>query len=80
MSYPELIEDLRRYLIDTLYSEPPDVRRTLQWVMNGEWFQDCRSLDWKPPIPLGVPVTLLGLPIVIREDGGCPHLEPMAAL
>lgn len=55
-----------------------------RWVMSLEWFRECQQLDavppgrlWYPPgTPVG-PVTLLGLPVEIRKDGGVPHLESL---
>lgn len=55
-----------------------------RWVMSLEWFRECQQLDaappgrlWFPPLPADGPVTLLGLPVEIREDGGVPHLESL---
>lgn len=77
-----LFPALYAYLLDELHNAPRDLRLYGQWVMNTEWLNECRKIDDRPSrfalhlLPTGVPETLLGLPIDIRDDGGMPHLEP----
>ena len=67
----QLSLDLYRNLVDQLYAVPPSRRARSCWVMNQEWYDECRKIgDWPEP---GV-TTLLGLPFVVTADGGFPHL------
>ncbi len=65
-------EDLHRYLIDTYYSQPAVTRRVSHWVMNTEWYDECRKLGEAGSF-------LIGLPIEVRDDAGAPVLttEPV---
>ena len=56
---------------------PDGETRICQWVMNREWHHEVRNLAVRLG---GLPVIgrseyLMGLPIIVREDGGVPHLE-----
>ncbi len=71
-------ECLRHYLINTYYNEPAEARRISHWVMNAEWYDECRKLGpsgW----PVLEPITLVGLPVEVRDDAGAPVLttEPV---
>ena len=71
----ELTRDLYAYLVDEFYSVPRPRRQRSCWVMNHEWLNECRKIDyWTPNAPLAKPVTMLGLPIHVTDDGGFPHL------
>ena len=76
--------ELFHYLLDALYCVPAPERRQSSWVMTAEWFDDVRKINgpdhkplWEPSFMVTGPELLLGLPIVIREDGGAPHLEQL---
>jgi HK97 family phage major capsid protein len=75
-----LAGDLRQHIYQAHADGP---RRKSRWVMNLEWFKELRRLDdsqgrvlYHPGVtePFS-PENLLGIPIVVREDGGAPHLE-----
>jgi hypothetical protein len=75
----ELTGDLRQHINET-YARGP--RRNSCWVMNSEWFTEILHLEAPPsfapsftPGIASLPVTLLGIPIEVRDDGGAPHLE-----
>jgi hypothetical protein len=77
----ELTEALRSHLYQERASGPRGVESC--WVMSFEWFKECRQLEtesygplWDPSLAATGPVTLLGIPVEIRKDGGVPHLEP----
>jgi HK97 family phage major capsid protein len=85
----DLSAELRAYLVDALYAHPAEFRRNAHWVMNPEWFSECRRMTdtdgrplWEPSMeclyPEG-PLMLLGKLIEVREDGGAPHLEAATA-
>ena len=86
VNYGDTLTDvLRDHLHFWLGAVPALERRRSRWVMNSDWLMECRRLDgaghglWTH---LGQnwtePETLLGIPIEIRDDGGVPHLEPVA--
>ena len=77
-----LRDDLFRYLLETMYAMPPRERQTARWVMNPEWWNECRKLTDStgfplvlPPWRLEDPLVMLGKLVVIKDDGGVPHLE-----
>lgn len=50
--------------------------------MNAEWFTEIRLLApphggtlWEPTPDADT--LLLGIPVLVRDDGGPPHLEPL---
>lgn len=70
------MDDLRRQLIDLLYSVPPGDRRRAFWVMNREWRDKLieyagAELREQPP---AVPSELLGRPFVVDDARGFPEL------
>jgi hypothetical protein len=73
----DLAAGLYRYLVDELYSVPASRRKRSCWVMNREWYAECTKIGGSPGEP-GWPesgcTTMLGLPFVVAEDGGFPHL------
>ena len=75
--------DLGRELVTSVYEAfsavPPAERRLSHWVMNPEWRNELRKVTDGQGLPLW-PASdlLLGLPCVIADDGGVPHLEPDA--
>jgi hypothetical protein len=71
-----LARDLYRYLVDHLYSKPPAERQRMHWVMDSEWWQECKKIGSEPlpPAGNGGHMTMLGLPVTVEEDGGIPHL------
>jgi HK97 family phage major capsid protein len=78
-------EDLFKYLLETMYNMPPRERQAAHWVMNPEWWNECRKLADAtgfpvvlPPMRPGDPACMLGKLVVITDDGGVPHLEPRA--
>lgn len=70
-----LADDLRRHLYASMYAVGPGARRQSRWVMFPEWLTEVRKLDYAPPVVLGSPERLLGLPLEVREGSGPPHLE-----
>ena len=70
------------YLLDALYCVRADERWRARWVMDGEWLTDIQQVADRHGRPLWAPSfgpapqMLFGLPVVIREGGGAPHLEP----
>jgi HK97 family phage major capsid protein len=77
MAAEPLGPDLYRFLVDTLYGTPQPERGESRWVMNQEWWNECRKIAgadgrpaWEPPHAL-----MLGKPVEVRVDGGVPHLE-----
>ena len=71
-----LAKDLYRYLMDHLYSKPPAERRLMHWVMDTEWWQECEKITNEPlPVHGNGVITMLGLPVTVKDDGGVPHLE-----
>jgi|HubBroStandDraft_2_1064218.scaffolds.fasta_scaffold05850_8 HK97 family phage major capsid protein len=76
--------DLFEHLIFWVH-EAPKAKR-LQWVMNGEWLNECRRMTdgsghprnlMEPAFRLDGPDYLLGVPVDVRDDGGVPHLEEL---
>jgi hypothetical protein len=74
----ELTRDLYAYLVNELYSVPAPRRKRSCWVMNPEWYEECTKIGASPRLGPGWPepgvTTMLGLPFVVTEDGGFPHL------
>lgn len=69
----DLTAELRDYLYRMLAGTP--YRERGRWVMSAEWLRECLRLDkWQPP-PSATPLTLLGIPIEVRDDAGAPWLE-----
>lgn len=68
----ELTRGLYEYLVNELYDTPPPRRQRSCWVMNREWYDECTKIGGCWPEP-GV-TTMLGLPFVVADDGGFPHL------
>ena len=68
----QLTRDLYANLVDQLYDVPPAWRKRSCWVMNHEWYGECTKIGGGWPEP-GC-TTMLGLPFVVTEDGGFPHL------
>ena len=67
----DLARELYTNLVHQLYSVPAPRRRRSCWVMNREWYDECRKIGgWPEP---GI-TTMLGLPFAVTEDGGFPHL------
>jgi hypothetical protein len=77
-----LSPDLIEHLYWTLNHTPAEERRHSRWVMGGNWYADVVQLTdgtghsiWNPALRQGLPHTILGLPIDIRDGEGPPHLE-----
>ena len=73
----ELTRDLYRNLVDQYYAVPPLRRPRSRWVMNQEWYDECRKIGGsggQPGWPEAGITTMLGLPFVVAENGGFPHL------
>jgi predicted phage gp36 major capsid-like protein len=74
----ELTRDLYANLVDQYYDTPARYRKRCCWVMNREWFEECRKIGRAPWECYGWPqpgcTTMLGLPFAVTEDGGFPHL------
>ena len=68
----ELTRDLYANLVDQLYAAPAHTRKRSRWVMNHEWWDECRKIGGGWP-EAGI-TTMLGLPFKITDDGGFPHL------
>ena len=72
-----LLEHIYRVYADTPVAE----RRASHWVMDPEWLNDVRMLDYRPgafwvtPLPMSQPERLLDLPLELRKGAGPPHLE-----
>ena len=78
----DLSADLRAYLIDALYAHAAQFRGAAHWVMNEEWWHECRRMTgpdgrvlWEPSWRVDEPDLPLGKPVEVREDGEAPHLE-----
>jgi hypothetical protein len=73
-----LTRDLYTYLLNELYTVPAPRRARSCWVMNQEWYDECTKIGGNPREPHGWPepgcTTLLGLPFMVTEAGGFPHL------
>ena len=54
---------LYRYLVDHLYSKPPAERQRMHWVMDEEWWLECKKIGVEPVPDLGngSVITMLGL-------------------
>jgi hypothetical protein len=75
-SEAEMTPDLRRQLIDTLYSVPPADRHRAYWVMSREWRDKLAKyaetvLHERPP---ALPSELLGRPFIVDDAHGFPAL------
>ena len=71
-----LAGDLIDHLYATLHAMPPAERRRAHWVMNDEWYHECRKAAMELGYtPISTADLLIGKPIKIRADGGVPHLE-----
>lgn len=73
----QLSRDLYGHLVDLLRTVAPGQRR--HWVMNLEWFSECRKIQRSGTILLAIPSPgreehMLGIPLTVTEDGGFPHL------
>jgi hypothetical protein len=70
--------DLRQHIYRIYLNTAVD-ELTHRWVMNREWFRECRKLDGghdgEGETDAAAPAYLLGLPVEVRDDGGPPHLE-----
>lgn len=79
-------EELRDYLLKALDCVSGERGRGQCWVMNPEWLNEVRRVSdsggrplWQPSIPLGSLDALFGMPVVVKDDGGAPHLEDIPA-
>lgn len=72
----ETSTDLRRRLINLLYSVPPEDRRRAFWVMSSEWRDKLIEYAETTPVerPLMFPSALLGVPFVVDDAHGFPAL------
>ena len=68
-----LAKDLYQYLVDHLYSKSAPERRSMHWVMDEEWWAECKKIGVEPT--LGHAAVMLGLPVTVEDGGGIPHLE-----
>ena len=74
--------DLYANLVDQLYAVPPARRARSCWVMNLDWWNECRKIGdlppaprvAMPPVPFNAQEAMLGRPVFVAEDGGFPHL------
>jgi hypothetical protein len=75
-----LTDVLRDHLHFWLAQLSPSDRHASRWVMSYEWLHECIKLDYGrvclSPVRRLEDLTLLGIPVEIRDDGGVPHLEP----
>jgi len=53
-----------------MYEVPGPMRYHYHWVMNQDWYDECRKIAGPGPRF----TIMLGLPLVVRDDGGIPHL------
>jgi len=77
MATDSLTRDLYTYLVNELYATPKPRRARSCWVMNPEWYAECTKIGGshgEPGWPEAGCTTMLGLPFVVAEDGGFPHL------
>jgi hypothetical protein len=76
------IEDLESFLYGLMGAVPRDMRNhDAVWVMDDRWWRECEALAAKlEPGALRLPgiPTLLGIPVLVTEEGRWPHLEPRA--
>lgn len=76
---PDLLEHLNWMLAHT----PAEERRRSRWVMDDGWFLDVRAIEqkgqslWTYPRNVNGDFILYGLPVLLREGAGPPHLEPL---
>ena len=61
---------LYEYLVNHMYEVPGPMRYHYHWVMNQDWYDECRKIAGPGPRF----TIMLGLPLVVRDDGGIPHL------
>ncbi len=74
--------ELYDFLVNAFYAQPGPCRQRSVWVMNPEWHTECHELAsdldgghlWLPHRP---DERLFGLPVMVSEDGGVPHLVLM---
>lgn len=75
------VTDFAQMIYGLYYAVPPALRResTITWVMDPWWLHWCEeyagTLSQPEPVP-GAPPVLLGVPVLVIETGGWPHLEP----
>jgi hypothetical protein len=67
---PELREETMQALLD----ECDRVGHRGIWIMSQAWLDDLHVMFDVPAHPT-IPVTLLGLPVEVRNDAGFPKLE-----
>lgn len=76
----ELTIALRDYLYDMFRHKPEGPCR---WVMSWEWWTEVRRIEsyayrprlWGPPLDPNAVMTLLGIPVEIRNGAGAPDIE-----
>jgi HK97 family phage major capsid protein len=76
-----LAQDLMIFLIETINNTPPPLRKMSHWIMNTEWYLECRrltdatgSLVWIPPVVVQGEEVLLGFPVEVSDQAGVPAL------
>jgi hypothetical protein len=75
----DLSSELMDYLVYTLGNVPRTKRD--HWVMNSEWWDECRHMTCPfghpvlyAPMLVTDPERLYGLEVEVTEDGGVPHI------
>jgi hypothetical protein len=77
------IDDLAAFLQGQLGALPPTLVADAEWVMDELWETQIKA--WLVQIGVnvkdipGVAETLFGIPLVVRPDGGWPHLRSRRA-